>query len=234
VTDIATSPKLLSPRVAQVTRALMEAWANAGGSAPVTASEVCEYDAEALNAVQTGIALSHAKQCGLADGAGGLWFATERAWAMHRELEEHVLNGARQECRIGECSNEAAPHSDGMCRKHRARQSRHGDPLVVLTHPIERAEPTYRTRHARVAAARGRARTHLCEGCCGRAAEQWAQIHGTDGKNPADYVPLCCKCHTQYDWESHEPRLGKGHPPFRRKSCDTQLPADWAVREEDL
>jgi hypothetical protein len=229
-------PRFLSPRVARVTHALMEAWAQAGGG-PLTAAEVCEYDSEALTPVQTGIALSRARERGLADGARGLWFATDQAWAMRRELEEHVLGGARRACRIGECPNETASPSEDMCRKHRARESRHGDPLITLTGPRVN-EPSYRTRHARVATARGRAKTHLCAGCCGRAAAQWAQIHGTDGKDTANYVPLCRKCHIEYDWESHEPQLGKGHPPrgnaLPRRICDAKLPADWSVREEDL
>jgi hypothetical protein len=81
-------PGGLPTRVAEVTHALMEAWTTAGGSAPLTVAEICVYDSNALNVEYTRRALRQARTCGLTDGAGGLWFATSRAWEMRRELDD--------------------------------------------------------------------------------------------------------------------------------------------------
>ena len=83
----------LPKRVAQVTHALMEAWTQYGGSAPVTTHEVWEYDSRSLSLGSTSSALSRAMRLGLTDRAAprGLWVATERAWAMRRELESLIL-----------------------------------------------------------------------------------------------------------------------------------------------
>src|SRR5216110_1355081 len=53
-------------------------------------------------------------------------------------------------------------------------------------------------------AALGPARAHSCvrhqESGTGRQAQEWAQVHGTDGEDPwADYLPLCKSCHRFYD-----------------------------------
>jgi len=45
---------------------------------------------------------------------------------------------------------------------------------------------------------RGPAKEQACVGC-GSAAQEWAQIHGTDGEDPADYDAMCCSCHNKYD-----------------------------------
>ena len=85
-------PASLPLRVAQVTHALMEAWTEAGGSVPVTTTEVMVYDAAALTLGSTSSALSRAMRHELADRAGhGLWFATSRAWAMRGALESLIL-----------------------------------------------------------------------------------------------------------------------------------------------
>lgn len=84
-------PLDLPIRVAQVTHALMEAWSERHGNAPVKAAEVCIYDAWALTPRHTAAALAQARQHGLADGRGGLWFATDRAWEIRRALETLVL-----------------------------------------------------------------------------------------------------------------------------------------------
>ena len=69
----------------------MESWTSAGGSAPLTTAEVCEYDSEALTARDTAAALVHARRLGLAGGGHGLWFATNQAWEMRRLLEDRFL-----------------------------------------------------------------------------------------------------------------------------------------------
>src|SRR5713226_7918792 len=60
--------------------------------------------------------------------------------------------------------------------------------------------PGYFTRHSRVKKARGSASQHLCSGCCGSQAREWATIHGRAGLDIfLDYVPLCARCHHEYD-----------------------------------
>lgn len=70
---------------------------------------------------------------------------------------------------------------------------------------MAKKDAAYNRRHYRVRAARGRAAEHACVGCAGPARE-WAQLHGTDGENPQDYQPMCCKCHQRYDgrWSAEE------------------------------
>jgi len=63
----------------------------------------------------------------------------------------------------------------------------------------------YRGRHLRVQRARGSANEHACVDGCGRQAEEWAQIHGTDGADPEHYVPRCVKCHRAYDGTHAKP-----------------------------
>ena len=78
-------------RTAQALHALMARWRDAGGSAPITAAQVCEYDETALTVRHTAAALAHARRLGLADGYDGLWFATSAAWDMRKALEDRVL-----------------------------------------------------------------------------------------------------------------------------------------------
>lgn len=60
-------------------------------------------------------------------------------------------------------------------------------------------DPSYDTRHDRLRRARGKARVHACVDC-GGPADEWSQVHGTDGLNvETDYVPRCKKDHHAYD-----------------------------------
>jgi hypothetical protein len=67
-------------------------------------------------------------------------------------------------------------------------------------------------RHNRVRRARGPARDYPCVGCGGPARE-WSQRHDTDGLDPADYDPRCCKCHFAYDGKQRfgGPGTGESH-----------------------
>jgi Recombinase len=65
----------------------------------------------------------------------------------------------------------------------------------------------YGTRHWRVADRRGSARLLKCVHCAdlgtGKQAYDWACLHGRDGVDPMDYIPLCRKCHIAYDGSGH-------------------------------
>ena len=85
---------------------------------------------------------------------------------------------------------------------------------------------SYDYRHDLVMWARGKARDHQCVRCAedgtGKPAAQWATIHGETGNDPwADYVPLCCKCHTAYD-KSYPPRRIGGNPDLGRTRAAQQ------------
>jgi hypothetical protein len=67
--------------------------------------------------------------------------------------------------------------------------------------------PSYEARHKRMRKIRGPALAQVCVACIEqkvrRSAQQWAQVHGTDGLDPwADYVPLCIAHHLRYDYTS--------------------------------
>lgn len=64
--------------------------------------------------------------------------------------------------------------------------------------PLPEASVGYGARHRRVHAARGSAKKQACIEC-GKRAEVWAQIHGTDGMDVMDYQPMCQACHLTYD-----------------------------------
>lgn len=75
------------------------------------------------------------------------------------------------------------------------------DILIGAPIPRERKNPEYNAyvaRHRNVRDARGKAREYPCEHC-GQQGASWAQIHGTDGESPGDYMPLCWPCHAKYD-----------------------------------
>lgn len=55
----------------------------------------------------------------------------------------------------------------------------------------------YSTRHERVRKVRGKASEYPC--ACGKPAQEWATLHGTDGESPDDYQAMCCSCHQKYD-----------------------------------
>lgn len=57
----------------------------------------------------------------------------------------------------------------------------------------------YKQNHLNVKKIRGKASEYLCESCCGGSADEWATIHGLTGDDADHYVPLCFKCHKQYD-----------------------------------
>jgi hypothetical protein len=68
--------------------------------------------------------------------------------------------------------------------------------------------PEYRRNHRAVRKARGPAHGYGC--CrCARQANNWAQVHGTDGTDPQEhYMPMCIWCHAAYD---HEPGYRNPH-----------------------
>jgi hypothetical protein len=57
----------------------------------------------------------------------------------------------------------------------------------------------YGRHHMRVRTARGEAIYQACVSC-DEQAQEWAQVHGTDGSNPHEHFqPMCRKCHWIYD-----------------------------------
>jgi len=64
---------------------------------------------------------------------------------------------------------------------------------------VARKDPAYLTLHNRVRKIRGPAYEHTCAGGCGNPGQQWATVHGYDGYDLEDYVPMCIKCHIRYD-----------------------------------
>lgn len=65
----------------------------------------------------------------------------------------------------------------------------------------------YATRHWRVRERRGPAKLLKCVRCAengtDKQASDWACLHGRDGEDPQDYIPLCRKCHIAYDGSGH-------------------------------
>lgn len=65
----------------------------------------------------------------------------------------------------------------------------------------------YATRHWRVRERRGPAKLLKCVLCAANGtdaqARDWACLHGRDGEDPMDYIPLCRKCHIAYDGSGH-------------------------------
>jgi hypothetical protein len=65
----------------------------------------------------------------------------------------------------------------------------------------------YPTRHWRVRERRGPAKLLKCAHCADNGTDKqafdWACLHGRDGEDPADYIPLCRKCHIAYDGSGH-------------------------------
>src|ERR1035441_4479483 len=102
-------------------------------------------------------------------------------------------------CKVGVCDNTLTRHDwGGLCNKHRKRFTLYGDPLVTRHTPVGSDQVAYRSRHWRVSQLRGKAEEHTCV-CCGSAAQQWAQVHDSDGLDEMDYMPLCVSCHREYD-----------------------------------
>lgn len=96
--------------------------------------------------------------------------------------------------------------------------------------------------HRRVRRLRGKASEHFCVRC-NAPAREWAQINGTDGKDPwADYVSMCISCHRRYDFtENTRAALSRAMTPERRAELSErtkQLMAEgkmgWAAYNERL
>jgi hypothetical protein len=73
---------------------------------------------------------------------------------------------------------------------------------------------------------------------CGYMGQTWARIHGTDGRLPIHYVPMCYRCHNKYDYEtmqSKESRNKRARPGHRDYSGSRmkELWADpgWRARQ---
>jgi hypothetical protein len=81
-----------------------------------------------------------------------------------------------------------------------------GSPVGLVIFATAEERKAYRIRHEMVRKVRGRAKSYLCAGCCGKRAEEWATVHGTDGLKPGDYVSLCHGCHFEYDWPNGRPQ----------------------------
>lgn len=83
--------------------------------------------------------------------------------------------------------------------------------------------------HRRVRRLRGKAAGHACvkhaEMEVTKPARDWAQIHGTDGKDPwADYVPLCKSCHVRYDQTAEtRVKLSRAMTPERRAASSVRM-----------
>jgi hypothetical protein len=71
----------------------------------------------------------------------------------------------------------------------------------------DETQSDYDRRHNRVRRVRGKASAHPCAGACGGAnqAVGWATMHDRDGEDPEDYLPLCGRCH--HDYDDRSPRL---------------------------
>ncbi len=96
-----------------------------------------------------------------------------------------------------------------MCNKHYLRWYRYGD-VNRVGPPGNRGkkgaengmwkgdEASYWAMHMRVRTARGKADHCLIYGCTDTGPFQWANISGNYG-DVADYMPMCCTHHRQYD-----------------------------------
>jgi hypothetical protein len=72
----------------------------------------------------------------------------------------------------------------------------------------------YSANHNRVRKTRGPASAQLCEGGCQGRAYDWAYLHDTDPAEPASYVPLCRRCHNQYDKDAERAGMARrAHNP---------------------
>jgi len=106
-------------------------------------------------------------------------------------------------CLCEVCAERRREYARLNARKYRAAKPRNppgGARPGAGRKPVE--NPGYWGRHRRVYKARGSASGYACENC-GWRAMQWARIHGRTGNDPADYRPLCGKCHAIYDAEIH-------------------------------
>jgi hypothetical protein len=82
----------LPPRIAEVGLALVQAWTEAGGVAPVTTHHVWQHDSRALSVGATSSVLSRAVSFRLVRRAGrGQWSATDQVLEIRGELEARIL-----------------------------------------------------------------------------------------------------------------------------------------------
>lgn len=116
----------------------------------------------------------------------------------------------------------------GWCAKHWTRWKRHGDPLFVKQGPLRSNwtgdAVTYRSMHARVARARGKASGYTCT--CGKPAQHWAYNNADPdavetvqngfrlwySTKIEHYVPRCHPCHRRMD---NDHRVATGRLPLR-------------------
>lgn len=68
---------------------------------------------------------------------------------------------------------------------------------------VQWSEVNYASRHVRILEYRGSASQYRCllheqRGELVQATD-WAQVKGTLGQDPWDYVPMCMECHHDYD-----------------------------------
>ena len=90
----------------------------------------------------------------------------------------------------------------GVKLRSKAPLDKHGPGLVGDKNPRWAGDrANYSARHQRVKYARGSASQYPCQHCGtdDGSRYEWAQIHGTTGQSPDDYMPLCETCHEDYD-----------------------------------
>lgn len=90
---------------------------------------------------------------------------------------------------------------------------------------------SYSGRHTMVRTARGRAGDQSCLHCENQASH-WATIHGRDGQEPEDYIPLCVPCHRAYDGcsEQTRARMSAAHTGVRRPEVGAKISASLTGR----
>lgn len=162
--------------------------------------EGCERDAECRKMCD-----GHYKRWRMTGETGGPEFKTAR----HTELCEVEGCDRLRETRL-------------WCNTHYENWRRNGDPVPRGPKSGEESpnwrgsDVAYRTAHARVTKAKGRAADHECISC-GDRAEDWAYDHGdpdarvSDGgllysAEPSHYQPMCRACHKSFDARHAEVR----------------------------
>lgn len=123
----------------------------------------------------------------------------------------------KKPCTVEECQRPHASH--GYCGNHAKNWRRHGDPVAPdrsgVNHPSWKAnhEVGYTGAHHRVRNALGSPSAWPCADCGSLPAREWAYDHLDTNErqftsrkgvirfstNPAHYMPLCKRCHAQFD-----------------------------------
>jgi hypothetical protein len=136
----------------------------------------------------------------------GMHYRRWSRWGDPNSVQQHH-NQQRLPCSVEDCSRLAVAHT--WCATHYERWRHHGDITIVLKGgpPFRGDAISYFGAHMRVRTIRGSASRYICT--CGLPAEDWAYDHqdpnaktdivGTYSTNPDHYVPLCRKCHRQFD-----------------------------------